>query len=104
MMEERGKGPGGAKSVADWMRAARALGNQIDDPEAAAQAIRILDEMKAEIGKGINRLITEDNHSWTEVAKPCGVSRQAMRQRWGRKADRTSHFLDPSPIEHSQPL
>ncbi len=83
MMEERGKGPHGGKSVQDWLRMAKALGNQIDDPEAVEQALRVLAEFEAQIRAGINRLQTQDGYSWTELAAPTGISRQGMRQRWG---------------------
>lgn len=84
MMEAKGKGPNGAKSVADWERTVKGLRKQIDDPEAVAQALQIMEAMRAEIQAGIDGLIKE-GYSWTELAAPCGVSRQAMRQRWGVK-------------------
>lgn len=84
MMEERGKGPNNGKSVADWMRTVRGIKGQIDDPEAVAQALRIYNEMHDQIQEAILAL-HEEGYSWTELAKPAGVSRQAMRQRWGQR-------------------
>lgn len=87
MMELTSKGRNGAKSVKDWKRTVRGIRSQIEDPESVAQAIEIMNAMRDEIESAIQHLQEEEGYSWTELAKPVGVSRQAMRQRWGRKMD-----------------
>ena len=64
-----------------YERHAAALGARIDDAEAVAQALAIVQAYNREVDAAVVRLRRE-GVSLKELAAPLGVTRQAVRQRW----------------------
>lgn len=84
MMEQRKAGAGSPMGVKDWKRNMKALARQIDDPEALAQVMEIQEELDRQMTEAVSRLLDE-GYSYTDLARPTGITRQAMRQRWAAK-------------------
>ncbi|NUW30740.1 hypothetical protein HTZ77_04790 [Nonomuraea sp. SMC257] len=65
-------------------RAIRAYGRRIaaGDVEALADAVDLIDELDAAIAHAVNGLRAQ-GYSWTDIARPLTISRQAAQQRWG---------------------
>lgn len=83
MMEQRKPGPGQPMGVLDWRRTVAALGRQVDDPDALAQAYTVLDAMESALIEAAQRLMVE-GYSYADLARPFGISRQGARKRWPR--------------------
>ena len=81
-MMERKKSGKGSPGVEDWKRTLRALGPQIDDPEALAQALEIEAELKAVIAGAVARLMDVDGYTFPDIARGAGLTRQGARWRW----------------------
>lgn len=67
---------------ARFMRHAKALSLKADDPEGLADMLEIVAEFQRQAQLAANRLHDEWHFSWTELARPVGISRQAMRKRF----------------------
>ncbi|MFI7126058.1 ECF-type sigma factor [Nonomuraea sp. NPDC050153] len=65
-------------------RAIRAYGRRIasGDVEALADAIALIDELDDAIAQAVTGLRAQ-GYSWTEIARPLTITRQAAQQRWG---------------------
>lgn len=81
MMEQRKPGPGQPMGVLDWRRTVAALGRQVDDPDALAQAYTVLDAMESALVEAAQRLMAE-GYSYADLARPFGITRQGARKRW----------------------
>lgn len=57
-----------------------------DDAEGFAQLVELRQAMEAAVHDAARRLHGEDRMSWTELARPLGVTRQAVRQWFHRGA------------------
>lgn len=64
-----------------YERHAAALSKRIDDAEAVPQALAILAGYQKAVDDAVRRLRRE-GVSLTELARPLGVTKQAVRQRW----------------------
>jgi hypothetical protein len=65
-------------------RAIRAYGRRVADGDV--EALPGLLNLSAELDQAIGCAVTglrQHGYSWTEIANPIGVTRQAARQRWG---------------------
>jgi ribosomal protein S20 len=65
-------------------RAIRAYGRRIaaGDVEALADAVALIDELDTAIAHAVNGLRAQ-GYSWTDIARPLTITRQAAQQRWG---------------------
>lgn len=65
-------------------RMVRAYGRRVAnaDPEDLAT----MTALRAEVDRAIEVAVQgqRERHSWTEIAAPLGVTRQAARQKWGK--------------------
>ncbi|WP_248966186.1 hypothetical protein [Sphaerisporangium perillae] len=68
-------------------RVIRAYGRRIaaGDVEALADAVVLIEELDAVIGRAVTGLRTH-GYSWADIARPLTISRQAAQQRWGGDA------------------
>lgn len=86
MMEQRKSGPGTPMGVDDHKRNMRALGRQVDDPEALAQALEIAAYLDTVIADAARRLLDKSDpsmgYSYTDLARVCNITRQGARKRW----------------------
>lgn len=64
-------------------RMVRAYGRRVADadPEDLARMVALRGEVDRAIDTAVMGL--RDRHSWTDIAAPLGISRQAARQKWG---------------------
>ena len=62
------------------MRHAKALGRIDEDPEGVQQLLEILAAFETEVAKAVQT--AHQHYSWAELAKPLGISRQAMAKKY----------------------
>ncbi|MEU4327738.1 hypothetical protein [Nonomuraea dietziae] len=55
------------------------------DIEAIADAVALADELNTAITQAVQGL-RACGYSWTDIARPLGITRQAAQQRWGGDA------------------
>ncbi len=65
-------------------RILRAYGRRVatSDPQDLADLVAVRRELDTVLSAAVAGL-RDAGYSWTEIAKPLGVSRQACEQRWG---------------------
>lgn len=76
------------------LRELRALCAEVgtNDPEAFASLVEIRAIFDVMIREAAGTLRRDRGHSWADLARPLGISRQAAQQRYGESwEDRTSH-------------
>ncbi|GAA2414602.1 hypothetical protein GCM10010404_85910 [Nonomuraea africana] len=53
------------------------------DIEALADLSGVVAELDHAIAQAVTKLRAEYGYSWTDIARPLGITRQAAQQRWG---------------------
>jgi len=78
-----------AEFIAFSRRIMRALSTRLGqaDPEDLAEMIELSRTLDSAIGAAV-RAQRANGFSWTEIAAPLGISRQAAQQRWGKLVDK----------------
>lgn len=77
-----------AEFIAFSRRIMRALSKRLGDadPEDLAEMIELSRTLDGAIGAAV-RAQRANGFSWTEIAAPLGITRQAAQQRWGKLVD-----------------
>jgi hypothetical protein len=79
--------------VDDWKRSMRALGRQVDDPEALAQAVEIAEYLDTVLLDAARRLLDKGDrsmgYSYTDLGRALGITRQGARKRFPLAGDDT---------------
>lgn len=79
-----------SRDIQRFRRELRALVAKADDPEGFAMATILAEELDDALAVKANQLreANPDNgipgYSWADLARPMGVTRQAVQQRYGR--------------------
>lgn len=77
------------RDIDRFRRELRTLAAKADDPEGFATAVQLMGELEAALVGQADKLRQPTAHargySWADLARPLGVSRQAVAQRWGGK-------------------
>lgn len=83
MLEQKKSRPRAPMGVRDVQRLTRSVCARIDDPEALAQALEIVSTLEREVAAAALRL-HEEGHSFTDLGRACGTTRQTAQERWTR--------------------
>jgi hypothetical protein len=78
------------EEVKRFERHVRAIAAAADDPEGLAQALQLQEQLAAAIEVRVVHLREVDGFSWADLARPLGITRQALAQRFTKSA-RTAH-------------
>ena len=62
-------------------RDVRAIGRNVDDPAALAEAFGLIEQLKQHVAAAAQRLYDE-GYSYGDLAAELGTSRQAIAKRW----------------------
>lgn len=79
------------EQIQRFQRELRAAARSADDAEGLAQLVELQRQLESAVAERA-RALHADGYSWTELARPLGVSRQAARQRYGRPVDAAGSF------------
>jgi hypothetical protein len=89
---------------ADYFRFARrtmrALVRRVgaSDPDDLSLLLDLRDELDAGLGRAVAEL-RASGFSWSEIARPLGMTRQAAQQRWGGPVvDDDAQRFEPRPV------